>query len=148
MGFELDESEARLGVLVASKTRDATDAAQVAKIHRALLTGLLANLGLKTETGDYVGPRGTKFRIFPGSALFRNGPKWLMASEVVRTTAMYARSVAARRPVPAAGTARSASTRYKPPCAPPVRYRSLRPSALTTYCATPITNGAARRVAS
>ena len=74
------------------------DAAQVAKIHRALLTGLLANLGLKTETGDYVGPRGTKFRIFPGSALFRNGPKWLMASEVVRTTAMYARSVAGVEP--------------------------------------------------
>jgi len=74
------------------------DAAQVAKIHRALLTGLLANLGLKTETGDYVGPRGTKFRIFPGSALFKNGPKWLMASEVVRTTAMYARSVAGVEP--------------------------------------------------
>lgn len=74
------------------------DAAQVAKIHRALLTGLLANLGLKTETGDYVGPRGTKFRIFPGSSLFKNGPKWLMASEVVRTTAMYARSVAGVEP--------------------------------------------------
>lgn len=73
-----------------------------AKIHRALLTGLLCNIAQKTENdrelGNYLGGRSNRYHIFPGSVLYRNGPKWLMASEVVRTTRVYARCVAPVEP--------------------------------------------------
>ncbi|HWB54087.1 MAG TPA: DUF3418 domain-containing protein [Tepidisphaeraceae bacterium] len=67
-------------------------------IHRALLTGLLSNLGQRGEQHEYTAPRGTKFSIFPGSALFKENPPWLMASELVQTTKLYARTVARIRP--------------------------------------------------
>ncbi len=68
-------------------------------IHRALLTGLLANVGLRTEDGDYVGPRGTRFRIHPGSTLYGQKPAtWIMAGEIVQTSKLYARTVAPVRP--------------------------------------------------
>jgi len=67
-------------------------------IHRALLAGLLSNVGRKTADFEYTGSQGTKFSIFPGSALFRTTPKWVMAGEIVRTTRMYARTVAPIKP--------------------------------------------------
>jgi ATP-dependent RNA helicase HrpA len=63
-------------------------------IHRALLTGLLGNIGVKTETGEYAAGRNVKFNIFPGSTLFKAGPKWVMSAELVRTTKLYARTAA------------------------------------------------------
>src|SRR6267154_5728960 len=63
-------------------------------IHRALLTGLLSNVGAKTEKAEYAGPRGAKFYLFPGSALFGKKPAWVMAAELVETTRLYARTVA------------------------------------------------------
>ena len=67
-------------------------------IHRALLAGLLANIGVRNEQGEYVGARGMKFHVFPGSALFKNQPKWVMAAEIVRTSRVYARTVAPMAP--------------------------------------------------
>lgn len=67
-------------------------------IHKALLHGLLSRIGLKTERGDYRGARGLRFFIFPGSGLFKNGPKWVMAGELVDTTRLYARCVGAINP--------------------------------------------------
>src|SRR3954468_9130903 len=61
-------------------------------IHRALLAGLLGNIGHKTEQHEYTGARGTKFAAFPGSALFKRKPAWLMSSEIVETTKLYART--------------------------------------------------------
>jgi len=61
-------------------------------IHRALLTGLLGNIGQKTDQFEYTGARGTKFAIFPGSALFKRKPQWLMSAEIVETTKLYART--------------------------------------------------------
>jgi len=63
-------------------------------IHRSLLTGLLSNVGRKKETGEFQGPRGMVFRIFPGSGLFKKPPAWVMAGELVRTTQLWARQVA------------------------------------------------------
>ncbi|HSV16624.1 MAG TPA: DUF3418 domain-containing protein, partial [Tepidisphaeraceae bacterium] len=63
-------------------------------IHRALLTGLLSNVGNKMEKADYAGPRGAKFYLFPGSALFERKPAWVMAAELVETSKLYARTVA------------------------------------------------------
>ena len=64
------------------------------QIHRALLAGLLGNLGFKNDEGEYLGARGIKFTIFPGSVLRKAQPKWVMAAELVETTRLYARCVA------------------------------------------------------
>ena len=63
-------------------------------LHRALLIGSLAFIGRHDEGGVYVGARGMKFRIFPGSPVARRAPQWLMAAEIVQTRQTYARSVA------------------------------------------------------
>ena len=66
------------------------------QLHRAILSGLLGNIGAKSdEVGMYLGARGIKFAIFPGSPLRRKGPPWLMAAELTETTRLYARTVAA-----------------------------------------------------
>ena len=69
------------------------------QIHRALLTGLIANVGIKSPDGnDYTGARGSRFHLFPASALFKAKPKWVMAAELVETTRLYARDVAVIQP--------------------------------------------------
>lgn len=69
------------------------------QIHRALLTGLIANVGMKSpDSNDYTGARGSRFHLFPTSALFKAKPKWVMAAELVETTKLYARDVAAIQP--------------------------------------------------
>ena len=69
------------------------------QIHRALLTGLIANVGMKSpDSNDYTGARGSRFHLFPASALFKAKPKWVMAAELVETTKLYARDVAAIQP--------------------------------------------------
>ncbi|HFC8519031.1 TPA: DUF3418 domain-containing protein [Neisseria weaveri] len=69
------------------------------QIHRTLLTGLIANVGMKSPDGhDYTGARGAHFHLFPASALFKSKPKWVMAAELTETTRLYARDVAAIQP--------------------------------------------------
>jgi ATP-dependent helicase HrpA len=68
-------------------------------IHRALLTGLLANVGMRSDGNEYAGVRGKKFHLFPGSSLFRRRPQWVMAGELVETTRVYAHNVAAVHPL-------------------------------------------------
>ncbi len=64
-------------------------------IHRALLAGLLGNLGTKSpDDAQYFGTHQTKFSIHPGSALAKKPPPWVMAAEMVDTAKLYARTVA------------------------------------------------------
>ncbi|MEO8411973.1 MAG: DUF3418 domain-containing protein, partial [Propionivibrio sp.] len=64
-------------------------------IHRALLAGLLGNIGCKSEdSGHYLGARGMKFLIHPGSALNKKAGKWIAAAEITETTKLFARCVA------------------------------------------------------
>jgi ATP-dependent helicase HrpA len=65
-----------------------------APLHRALLAGLLGNVGLKTEDGSYLGARGIKFWVHPGSGVGRKAGRWIMAAEMTETTRLYARCVA------------------------------------------------------
>jgi ATP-dependent helicase HrpA len=67
-------------------------------VHRSLLAGLLGMVGQHQESGEYQGARGHKFRIFPGSALARRNPGWIMAAELVETARPYARTVAPVKP--------------------------------------------------
>jgi ATP-dependent helicase HrpA len=69
------------------------------QLHRAILSGLLGNIGAKSEDpGVYLGARGIKFAIFPGSPLKKKGPPWVMAAELTETTRLYARTVATLDP--------------------------------------------------
>ena len=67
-------------------------------IHRALMTGLLGNIGLKSEEGHYLGARGIRFWIHPGSGMQKKAGRWIMAAELVETTRLYARCVASIEP--------------------------------------------------
>lgn len=75
-----------------------TDDAGYEKVHRALLTGLLSSIGFRHEPYEYLGARGLKFFIFPGSGLHKIKPKWIMAAEQVETSKVYARTVARIEP--------------------------------------------------
>ena len=69
------------------------------QIHTALLAGLLSHIGLKdSEKMHYLGARNAQFFIFPTSALFKKQPKWIIASELVETTKLWARTVAKIEP--------------------------------------------------
>ncbi|MCJ1707029.1 DUF3418 domain-containing protein [Microbacterium sp. VKM Ac-2923] len=85
-------------------------------IHRAILSGLLSHLGIldpRTMTttkdrkapgdarpvkGEYIGARGARFAIFPGSGLKKKRPSAVMAAELVETSRLFARTVAAVDP--------------------------------------------------
>nr|MCW1079698.1 hypothetical protein [Streptococcus anginosus] len=68
-------------------------------IHRSLLVGLLSNIGnYSPRSRDYLGARGTHFVIWPGSGLHRRTPEWVMAAELVETSRLFARTVAAIQP--------------------------------------------------
>ncbi|MBE9559726.1 MAG: ATP-dependent RNA helicase HrpA [Proteobacteria bacterium] len=79
-------------VLSALKLTLNTNAASYEQIHRSLLIGLLANIGVKDEGKEYLGARSKKFNVFPGSVLFRSTPSWIVAAEIVETTKVYART--------------------------------------------------------
>jgi ATP-dependent helicase HrpA len=86
----------QLGALVGDLGMHPNEAeASYEQIHRALLAGLLGNIGLKSDdSAEYIGARDIKFLIFPGSVLRKSTPKWVMAAEIVETTRLYARNVA------------------------------------------------------
>jgi ATP-dependent RNA helicase HrpA len=84
------------------------------RVHVAVLSGLLSQIGMREEeTGkgsakpgrperrgatEYLGARGAKFMIFPGSPLARKAPRWVMAAELVETSRLFARTVARINP--------------------------------------------------
>lgn len=73
-------------------------------IHKALLAGLLGNIGCKVEdasgpqAGSYLGARGIKFWPHPGSALAKKAGKWIMAAEQVETSRLFGRCIARIEP--------------------------------------------------
>jgi len=70
-------------------------------LHTALLTGLLGNIGFKAEDepgAGFLGARGIKFHVWPGSSLLKKPGKWIMAAELVDTTRLYARCIAQIQP--------------------------------------------------
>lgn len=67
-------------------------------VHKALLAGLLSNIAQYHERRDYLGSRNRKLQIFPGSSQANKSPKWLVAGEIVETSRVFAREVAAIDP--------------------------------------------------
>jgi ATP-dependent helicase HrpA len=93
-----------IGVQTASSSADPT------VLHLSLLAGLLSHIGMKMESAaaprpggrrpraEYLGARGARFAIFPGSGLARKPPDWLVAAELVETSALFARMAAKVEP--------------------------------------------------
>ncbi|WP_186234643.1 ATP-dependent RNA helicase HrpA [Burkholderia gladioli] len=69
------------------------------QVHLSLLTGLLGNIGMKADDEPhYLGARGIKFHLWPGSALVKKAGRWVMAAELVETSRLYARCLARIEP--------------------------------------------------
>jgi len=104
---------------VPRRGRDDSGAADPDAVHKAILSGLLSQLGVlddrstartagrgpsggeakrRTPPAEYLGSRGTRFAIFPGSGLRKQRPQAVMAAEVVETSRLFARTVAAIDP--------------------------------------------------
>jgi ATP-dependent helicase HrpA len=73
-------------------------AASYAAVHRSLLAGFCTNVGVRGEEGEYLGTRGVRFHLFPGSPLRRRKPRWVMAAYIVETSRVYARRLAEIEP--------------------------------------------------
>jgi ATP-dependent helicase HrpA len=70
------------------------------QIHFALLSGLLGNIGLKADDDEwYLGARGIKFWRHPGANLSKKPGRWIVAAELVETTRLFGRGLAAIEPV-------------------------------------------------
>ena len=100
-----------------TRSSSETDAADPDAIHKALLAGLLSQIGIldersapargqnktapkdaKRRIAEYRGARGIRFSIFPGSGLRKKSPQAVMAAEIVETSRTFARTVAAIDP--------------------------------------------------
>jgi ATP-dependent RNA helicase HrpA len=93
LASQLRQVARTLGVRVADTPLDRNG------VHQSLLAGLLSHIGMRdVETRDYLGARNTRFAIFPGSALFKKQPRWLMAAEVVETSRLWSRICARIEP--------------------------------------------------
>ena len=68
------------------------------QLHQALLAGLLGNIGMKNEEGEYNGARGIRFALHPSSGLRKRAPQWVMAAELIETTRLFARTAAQIEP--------------------------------------------------
>jgi len=69
------------------------------RVHRALLSGLLGNIGSKNEEGDFDGARGIRYAMHPSSGLRKRQPRWIVAAELVETSRLFARVCAQVEPV-------------------------------------------------
>jgi ATP-dependent helicase HrpA len=74
-------------------------ASRMKAIHKALLTGLLGHIGLISEEDkNYLGARGIRFYIHPGSSLLKKAGRWIVAAELVETSRLFARCIAKIEP--------------------------------------------------
>ncbi len=79
--------------------RPSDGSAEPEQVHRALLSGLLSHIGHRDEIGrEFLGARGARFVVFPGSTLAKKPPPWVMAAELVETSRLFARTAARIEP--------------------------------------------------
>jgi ATP-dependent helicase HrpA len=76
-----------------------TAPASYEQLHLSMLSGLLGNIGQKNEAEDwYLGARGIKFYRHPGAKLSKKPGRWIVAAELVETTRLFGRGIAAIEP--------------------------------------------------
>lgn len=72
--------------------------ADYATIHRCLLTGFTSQVAMQVENKRFQGARNREFMVFPASPLSKKPPKWIIAAELLQTSALFAHTVAAIEP--------------------------------------------------
>ncbi|MCV7242091.1 ATP-dependent RNA helicase HrpA [Mycobacterium mantenii] len=73
--------------------------ADPARVHAALLAGLLSHVGMRREdTREYLGARNSHFVLAPGSVLTKRPPRWVVVAELVETSRLYGRTAARTQP--------------------------------------------------
>jgi len=90
---QVRERAAELGLVPGNR------AASYTAVHRSLLAGFATMVGVRGEEGVYLGTRGVRFHLFPGSPLKRRKPHWVMAANIIETSRVYARRLAEIQPV-------------------------------------------------
>lgn len=86
-------------MIAAQKWKVNASAATYEQLHLSLLTGLLGNIGCKVEAeAHYLGARGIKFFLWPGSHLSKKAGRWVIAAELVETSRLFARTLARIEP--------------------------------------------------
>jgi len=96
-----------LTVVAEHKWRINTQPASYERLHLSMLAGLLGNVGYKLEdpasgagqaSGEYLGARGIKFHKHPGAHLSKKPGRWIVVAELVETTRLFGRGIAAIEP--------------------------------------------------
>ena len=78
---------------------DAAEPADPARVHAALVAGLLSHVGLREgDSREYTGARSAKFVLAPGSVLTRRPPRWVVVADLVETSRLYGRTAARIEP--------------------------------------------------
>lgn len=90
---EIKEILAELGIQKSNETPASYDA-----IHRAVVSGYLSHIGLRKEKNFYLSAKNRQVMVFPGSGLFNKAGSWIVASELVQTSRLFARTVANIQP--------------------------------------------------
>jgi ATP-dependent helicase HrpA len=95
---QLERIVVEKGWTVTHPTPDAPEPSAAA-VHQSVLAGLLGQIGVREgDTREFLGARGTKFVVFPGSGLAKKPPRFVMAGEIVETSRLFARTVAGIEP--------------------------------------------------
>jgi ATP-dependent helicase HrpA len=88
-----------LTVVAEHKWRINTQPASYEQLHLSMLAGLLGNVGYKLEDDEaYLGARGIKFHKHPGAHLSKKPGRWIVVAELVETTRLFGRGIAAIEP--------------------------------------------------
>jgi len=92
--FALTEGGKPTGEPIEKKSKKATFSAEYTAIHKSILAGYLSSIATCKEKNRYNATKGREVMIFPGSGLFNKGGQWIVASEMVETSRLFARNVA------------------------------------------------------
>jgi ATP-dependent helicase HrpA len=85
--------------LKSAHEREGTEPADPARVHAALVAGLLSHIGLREgDSRDYTGARNARFVLAPGSALTKRPPRWIVVADLVETSRLYGRTAARIEP--------------------------------------------------
>jgi ATP-dependent RNA helicase HrpA len=96
---EWEDLEKQLrSALTESRAHRHDEPADATAIHRSVLSGFLDQVGRLDERREYLGPRGIRFVIAPGTALANRPPRWVVAASLIETSRLYARMLASVEP--------------------------------------------------
>ncbi|WP_444914688.1 ATP-dependent RNA helicase HrpA [Microbulbifer sp. TRSA007] len=80
------------------EVKENKEPAEYEAIHRAIVVGLLGNIGARDENKEFNGCRNRRFHIFPGSGQFKKPPRWVVSAQLLETSRLFAHTVAKVEP--------------------------------------------------